>query len=339
MSVGLANTPSSQTDFIGVEVKIQKGMSLSQVATVLKEKNLIKSVFYFKLLAYIQGKSEKIQSGEYVFKQKLSSQEILNTLIRGQTRLYRVTFPEGYNIYEMAELLNQGQFLKKEDFIALCQNPQFVYEMLGERQLGLEGYLFPDTYYIPRPVKAKVLIQQMVQNFFKTYRRVVRQTLPGGDKGETLFADRNLNTNKQSPLLKLTRHELVILASIVEKETGLAQERDLIAGVFYNRLKKRMRLESDPTILYGMMQEKGGLIELNIRKKDILRKTPYNTYRLPRFPAGPIGNPGAGALKAVLKPATSPFLYFVSRNDGSHVFSKTYKEHKKAVNYYQKRRR
>ena len=322
-------------------IYIEKGMSLDQVAQLLKEKGLIKSGFYFKLLARIQGKSEQVKSGEYVFQKKLSSQEILNVLVRGQTRLYRVTFPEGYNMYEMANLLDKGQFLKKEAFIALCQNPDFVYEILGEQRLDLEGYLFPDTYYIPRSIRPKVLIQQMVQNFFKTYESINTEGLPHGvlQERQQVRHDGSHEKQRKGPVGTLSRHELVILASIVEKETGLSQERPLIAGVFYNRLKKGMRLESDPTILYGMMREKGGLVELNIRKKDILRKTPYNTYRIPRFPIGPIGNPGAGALKAVLEPAQSAFLYFVSRNDGSHVFSKNYKAHQKAVDRYQKRPR
>ena len=324
-----------------VLVQVEKGMSLDQVALLLKERGLITNIFYFKLLARVQRKSDKVQSGEYVFQKGLSSQQILNILVRGQTRLYHVTFPEGYNMYEMAELLDKGLFLKKEDFVSQAQDPDFVHKLLGEKRPDLEGYLFPDTYHIPRPVAPKALIRKMVQNFFKTYKNLNPKAFQ--KEKSALFAPLAHQSgpkaeHKKDPVL-LSRHELVILASIVEKETGLPEERTVIASVFYNRLRRGQRLESDPTILYGMMKEKGGLIELNIRKKDILRKTPYNTYRIGRFPAGPIGNPGAGALKAVLKPADSAFLYFVSRNDGSHVFSKSYAEHKKAVNRYQKRRR
>ena len=321
----------SNKEVKSISIKVERGMSLDQVALLLKAKGLIKNLFYFKLLARLQGKSEKVQSGEYVFQKGLSSQEILNILVRGQTQLYRVTFPEGYNLYEMAELLEKGRFLKKEQFISLCQNLGFVHKMLGERRSDLEGYLFPDTYHIPRPIPPKVLIQKMVKNFFNTYNSL-SQAYPLSHKSGP-------KAHHKKDKVLLNRHEQVILASIVEKETGLPEERALIASVFYNRLRRGMRLESDPTILYGMMREKGGLVELNIRKKDILRKTPYNTYRLAGFPAGPVGNPGSEALKAVLKPADSSFLYFVSRNDGSHVFSKTYAEHKKAVNRYQKRLR
>ena len=162
----------------------------------------------------------------------------------------------------------------------------------------------------------------MTGHFLKVYAQLNRKDRGPGAKG-----------------LFLSRHQAVILASIVEKETGQAGERALIASVFYNRLWKKMRLQSDPTILYGMMLEQKGIMPLNIRKKDILRKTPYNTYRVSGFPAGPISNPGKDSLRAVFAPARSAFLYFVSRNDGSHIFSTHYREHEKAVDRYQRKRR
>ncbi len=304
-----------------ITLHIRKGMSLDEVARLLKAKGLLRSVFYFKMWASLKGASKKIKSGEYVFKKNVSSREILATLVEGRVKLYPITFPEGYNIYEMALALEKKGFLKKKDFLSLSQNPEFVYELLKEKRPSLEGYLFPDTYHIPRPLDPKKLLYKMTKKFFTVYGEVSRKTVKTpGTRG-----------------IKLTRHEALILASIVEKETGATQEREKIASVFYNRLKKGMRLESDPTILYGMMWERGGLIPLNIRKKDILRKTPYNTYRISGFPAGPIGNPGEGALRAVFEPENSPFFYFVSRNDGTHVFSKTYQEHERAVDRFQRR--
>ncbi|MDE0119509.1 MAG: endolytic transglycosylase MltG [Bdellovibrionales bacterium] len=301
-------------------ILIEKGMSVSEVAKILKEAGLIKNIFYFKFLAWLSGKSTKIKSGEYAFKNNSSSWDILSTLVKGEVYLHPVTFPEGYNIYEIAKTLEEKNLLKRKDFISLCYDSDFIYQLLGEKQDSLEGYLFPDTYYVARPVNPRRLIRTMVEAFLLVYNK--------------LSQDGRLSAGSES--VRLSRHEAVILASIVEKETGQAQERSLIASVFYNRLRKKMRLESDPTILYGMMREAGDLIPLNIRRKDILRKTPYNTYRISRFPAGPISNPGEEALKAVFKPKKSDYLYFVSRNDGSHVFSKTYKEHKKAVDRYQR---
>ncbi len=303
-----------------VIVRIEKGMSLNAVAEKLKEAGLIYRGFYFKLLALWRGNSKEIQSGEYGFEKKTSIREILNVLVEGKVYLHSITFPEGYNLYEISEALQKKQLLKKEEFISLCHDPDFIYELLGENRKSLEGYLFPDTYHVPRPVAPRQLIRRMVQGFLQVYAEL-------SENGRLSAGSGNIHLN---------RHESVILASIVEKETGLPVERPLIASVFYNRLQKKMRLESDPTILYGMMKEAGGLIPLNIRRKDILKHTPYNTYRIKGFPAGPISNPGKHALQAVFKPKLSDFLYFVSRNDGSHVFSKTYKEHKKAVDFFQK---
>ena len=315
------SSPVGEEDREELVIQVEKGMSFQSIARLLKKKGLINSVFYFKVLAWFRGDSKKIKSGEYAFQKDTPHWEILNTLVEGKTRLHRITFYEGYNIYEMARALEEGNFLEKEKFISLCHDSDLIYELIKEKRNSLEGYLFPDTYHIPLPVDPEKLIRKMVQGFFKVYNEVSR----GGVK------------SAKAGSLRLTLHESVILASIVEKETGLAEERSLIASVFYNRLKKGMRLESDPTILYGMMKEAGDLVTLNIRKKNILRKTPYNTYRLSGFPAGPISNPGEESLRAVFKPDESSFLYFVSRNDGSHVFSKTYEEHKKAVDRYQRR--
>ena len=297
-------------------IKVKKGMSFHQVAELLKTAGLIDNIFYFKFLAWFRGEMTKIKSGEYAFEPGISNQSILNILVSGKIQLHKITFPEGYNIYEIARDLEKQNFLKAKDFLSVCHDSHFIEKLLGEKRNSLEGYLFPDTYYLPQPIDAKHLIKQMVKSFFTVYEQV------------------KIKNSKRK--IQLNRHETVILASIVEKETGLAKERALIASVFYNRLKKRMRLESDPTILYGMMKKAGGLVPLNIRKKDILQKTPYNTYRISALPKGPISNPGEKALKAVFEPELSDFLYFVSRNDGSHVFSKTYKEHKKNVEIYQK---
>ena len=294
-------------------IKIEKGRSFDQIAYALKKAKLLKSTTCFKAVAWWRKESSHIQAGEYLFPVHSTPLDILDILVKGKTRLYSITFPEGYNIYEIAYTLEEKGFLKQKDFISLSVEPRLINELIGEKIDSLEGYLFPDTYKISKPVSSKTLIKLMVNRFFAVYSRLSGQ-----------------------PPMNLSRHEVVTLASIVEKETGVPQERNLIAGVFYNRLKKNMRLESDPTILYGMMKEKGQLIELNIRKKDILRKTAYNTYRINGFPAGPISNPGAKSLQAVFTPQNNDFLYFVSRNDGTHVFSANFKAHQRAVNRYQK---
>ena len=299
-------------------IHIRKGMSLNQVAKEIKQLGILKSIWRFQLLAWWRRASMRIQSGEYELRIGSSPSEVLNILVNGNVRLHKVTFPEGYNLFEMADVLARGGFVEKERFIYFSHNKRWISGLGIGKVDSLEGYLFPDTYYISRPIRPEALIRQMVQRFSSVYNRLKRKHF---------FTDRPV---------PLTRHQLVILASIVEKETGAAKERPLIASVFFNRLKRGMRLESDPTILYGMLKETG-VMPVNIRKKDILRRTAYNTYKLSGWPAGPIANPGEAALRAVFAPAISPYLYFVSRNDGTHVFSKTYREHKRAVNRWQKK--
>ena len=314
----LFNIPAHSTTTRYRVIHVRKGMSLHHVTQELKQAGIIKSAWRFKLLAWWKRASMRIQFGEYEFHIGASYTEVLNILVNGKVRLHKVTFPEGYNLFEIAEVLSRGNFLNKKKFIELSTNKKWI-QSLGLGKLdSLEGYLFPDTYYIPRPILPSSMIRKMVERFSSIYIRL-----------------KGLYFLKPRPV-PLTRHQLVILASIVEKETSAEKERPLIASVFYNRLLRGMRLESDPTILYGMLKETG-IMPVNIRKKDILRKTAYNTYQIKKWPAGPIANPGEKALKAVLTPASSEYLYFVSRNNGTHVFSKNYKDHKKAVKHWQKK--
>ncbi len=308
----------AQEDSAEVLIQIEKGMSLGEVAQDLKKKGLIKSVLYLKFWAWLKNQSRSIKFGEYLLRRGHSEREILNILVSGKTRLYKITFPEGMHLFEMAQQLEKDHFLQAKDFIQWSQNPDWIQKLLGEKLPSLEGYLFPDTYHLSRPILAQTVIEKMVKNFLKVYSQIERQ--------------------QQNSNHFLTRQEIIILASIVEKETGIKEERDLISSVFHNRLRKKMRLESDPTILYGMMKKQGIFsLPKNIRRKDILEKTDYNTYRLKRFPAGPIGNPGKAALLAVFQAKKSPYLFFVSRGDGSHVFSETFSEHKKAVDKFQRK--
>lgn len=289
-----------------VVYEIQPGFSSKKIISDLKEKKLIR--FFFPYEWFYRWHT--LKAGEYSLFFNMSPYEIFNTLSKGDVLTYDVTFPEGMNMFEMANLLNSKNLILSKNFLKWSQNPQFVENLLGEKLESLEGYLYPNTYQVTRGMKAKVLLRLMVEEFLKVYNSL--------------------------PSSSLSRHQVVILASIVEKETGASSERKLISSVFHNRLKSGMRLESDPTILYGILRETGRMPR-NIRKKDILKKTAYNTYRLKKFPKGPIGNPGWASLQAVIKPEKTSFYFFVSRNDGTHVFSKNFKDHIKAVNIYQKK--
>lgn len=226
---------------------------------------------------------------------------VIDILVKGTPILNKVTIPEGKNLYEIAQIIDQTGITTKEEFIAAAKDPNFMQELKIPAERA-EGYLYPDTYQFPDSLAAKEIIRAMVRNF---------RTKTDG--------------------LELS-HNDVIFASMVEKETGAAWERPLIAGVFKNRLQKRMRLQSDPTTIYGIWEDFNG----NLKRSHLLETTPYNTYKIPALPAGPICNPGIEALNAALAPEKHDFLYFVSRNDGTHIFTKNYKDHLKAVEEYQK---
>lgn len=296
------------------EVRPQK--SFNSVALELQNLGLIKNAQIFSWYARLTGQRSKMKVGEYRFETKMRPQDVLAILTSGKSIEKPFTIPEGLNIYEIAEEYEKNGFGKQKDFLNLCKDKEFIFSVLGERLDSLEGYLYPETYQITKFTDTKSLLQAMTRRFFLVYKEL--ESIPTEST--------------------LTRHQKVTLASIVEKETGAPQERPTIASVFYNRLKLGMRLQTDPTIIYGIA-EMTGLIPNNIQKEDILKPTAYNTYVIAGLPPGPIANPGKQALLSVFKPAETKFLYFVSRNDGTHVFSETYAQHSGAVQKFQLDRR
>ena len=221
----------------------------------------------------------------------------------------RVTIPEGLTVVEIAGLIGSKTILDENDFLEKTKSPVLREELLGDDYLSFEGYLFPDTYTFTKDVTSEALIRMMVGRF-----RQVFDSLAGRDR------------------VNLSDKEIVTLASIVEKETGTYSERPLIAAVFHNRLKYGMKLESDPTVIYGMGANYNG----NITKRDLRTETEYNTYVISGLPPGPIASPGKESLTAVINPADVNYIYFVSKGDGSHQFSINYRDHQNAVNKYQR---
>ena len=293
--------------------EVQKGQSTHQIAKNLFEQGLIYRPEVFKLYSQWTGQSGQIRAGEYRLSASMRMSEILSTITEGKGISYPITFPEGINLYEIADILESKQIVKKVDFFKASRDQDLIQKLLGQKLLSFEGYFFPETYHFEKQTEASVVIETMVQRFLSVYRDVM--SIDGASS-------------------HLNRHDIVRLASIVEKETGLATERPRIASVFLNRLQKNMRLQSDPTIIYGILAKTGVLIK-NIKKKDITTKNPYNTYVIKGLPLEPIANPGRLAIHAVVFPEKTDDLYFVSRNDGSHYFSKTYTEHKEAVRKFQ----
>ena len=289
---------------------VKEGSSLKEVAEDLDKRGLITSKTLFVLWTRIKGYGKDIRAGEYSLSPTMPPVQLLEILRKGLIILHPVTIPEGFTRDQIADALAAKGLADKKRFLELTEDKALL-RQYGVSGPSLEGYLFPDTYYFSRGTPTLAVLDTMVKRFKQVVVPLMEKTQGKGMKFE----------------------ELVTLASIVEKETGRPEERPLIASVFLNRLRLGMRLESDPTVIYGI-ENFGG----DLKKKDLAQKTPYNTYVIYGLTPGPIANPGLESIKAVVDPARTDYLYFVSRNDGSHQFSKTLAEHHRAVEIYQKRK-
>ncbi len=262
-----------------------------------------------------------LQRGEFALTKNMPVPELVAALTEGHPIEYKFTIPEGQNIFQIADDLEEKGFAKKADFLAAARSPDIIQTLPGlvpghALPPSIEGYAYPDTYLLQKIYTAKEIAQIMVARFREVYR-----TLENDRKASGLF-----------PEFGFSVHQFITLASIVEKETGNAEERPLVASIFVNRLRKKMRLQTDPTIIYGIYLQNGGSWNGNITRRNLDDATnPYNSYHSAGLPPGPISNPGISALKATLKPAETEYLYFVSKGDGSHIFSKDYGAHAKAV--------
>ena len=286
---------------------VAPGMSFKAVAKRLEGERLVTSASRFTLYAKVVGEAAKTRVGEYAIPRNATPREVLQIITSGKSIEHPVTVAEGLNMYDVADVVERAGVGSRRDFLALCADPAFVRELLGETRPSLEGYLFPETYNVTKFTGLKGLIRAMVARFNDVYKQI---RLPQKSK--------------------LSKHEFVTLASIVEKETGAPEERPIIASVFYNRLALGMKLQTDPTVLYGIM-DRTHVPSKNITRADLVTDNRYNTYTRAGLPYGPISNPGKEALQATAKPAATEFLYFVSRNNGTHTFSREYGEHEKAV--------
>lgn len=300
----LLNSSYTETDKVFV---VKPGDTFGRVNQRLKDEGIIDNTRVFHYYAKYQDALTKLRAGSFTIPQGASMTQVLDTLVNGQPNLTSVTIPEGKNMYEIAKMMEAAGITKEEAFVEAVKDPNLLTN-LSVPGKTLEGYLFPETYRFAPNTPAPTVAKTMVD----------------------LFNRKTQDIDFTHPFLN--KHQVVILASMVEKETGAKVERPAIAGVFTNRLKKRMRLESDPTTIYGIWERYKG----NIKKSDLLEKTPYNTYKIPALPAGPIANPSLEAIKAVLNPAKHDYFFFVSKNDGTHVFTRNYKEHVKAVDAFQR---
>lgn len=305
----LNRVPSSVEFYKTIEVP--EGAPFGAVSNLLAKEELITNRFYFRLLGKWTQSEKKIKPGEYALHTAMRPMEILDYLVKGRILQHEAVIPEGATAKQIGGILEEARLVSAETFAKIIQDPALM-EELGIEGENLEGYLFPDTYQFPKRTPPAEIAKRLVTRFQTVYDESFR---------------------KQADRLGITQREVVTLASIVEEETSSPSERALISAVFHNRLKKKMRLQSDPTVIFALTDFKGRLT-----KKNLATRSPYNTYRFRGLPPGPISNPGKEALYAALYPANVDYLYFVSKNDGTHLFSKTLREHNNAVRKYQRRK-
>lgn len=291
-------------------VEFPKGTGTMEMARRLAKAGIIPTRWHL-LAARALRPGQRWQAGEYRFSKPASPWEIAGRLQRGDVYLVELRIPEGYNLFDIGSVVEQAGLGTSADFVSAARRPGMIRD-LAPQAPSLEGFLFPSTYHVPRKINAETLCRLFTDQFRKEWKAA------GGGNDNVLAT--------------------VALASLVEKETGVPEERTLVAGVYKQRLDKGMRLEADPTTIYAAMLE--GIWRGTIYKSDLQRLHPYNTYAVAGLPPGPIANPGRASLAAALRPKETEFLYFVAKGDGSggHNFSKTYAEHSRAVQAWRRGR-
>jgi UPF0755 protein len=301
----LNQSPSFMKDDVFI---IKESESLHLIAARLKKNNLIKNSFFFRLSGALMP-GYNFKSGKYKLKSGMSSFDILQIINLGKVMSEKVTIPEGYNIYEIAEKLDEAGITSGKEFLKYCRNPQFL-KTIGINSTTAEGYLFPDTYVFNEGLSAPEVIKVM----YKRFKKVI----------ESIGMSEIKKTG-------LSLEDVIKLASLIEEEAAVSSERKFISSVFHNRIKKNMRFDCDPTVRYAIKKFSGKLY-----LTDLKIDSPYNTYIYKGFPPTPISSPGKDSILAAIYPAGSSYLYFVARNDRTHYFSVSLKEHNSAVDKYRK---
>ena len=291
-----------------VFVDIPHGSSRWQIAGILREDDVIRNRLAFTLFSYWHFR-RPIQAGEYYFDQPVTTREVFWKMARGHVYVRTILVPEGWTSFEIAEEIQEQGICDREQFLAATHETSLISNIAPQAH-SLEGFLFPSTYEFTRHNSCEEVAKRMVENFkavWDSIKPADLQTLPGG----------------------LTPLQIVTLASLVERETPDREERPLVAGVFYNRLRKRVPLQCDPTVQYALALE--GQLVKDVKPKDLKVDSPYNTYTHTGLPPGPIANPGEASLRAALAPEVTDYLYFVANDKGGHFFAKTLAEHDRNV--------
>ncbi|HMA66892.1 MAG TPA: endolytic transglycosylase MltG [Desulfosalsimonadaceae bacterium] len=303
-----AHTPIRADSTQTATLTIHPGDSFQDVVSRLESAGIVQQPLRLKIIAQWKKRARSIQAGEYRISAQMTPLALLKTLSLGKVVLHRVTIPEGFTLAQIGARLEKKGLAGKQAFLDAAEDPGLT-EELGIPADTVEGYLFPDTYRFAKSAGPEKIIATMAAE--------MRENIPA-------------EWNKRAEELGLSMHQVLTLASIIEKETSAPRERPLISSVFHNRLDKDMRLETDPTVIYGIKDFDG-----NLTRADLNTRTPYNTYRIRGLPPGPIANPSRAAIHAALYPADTEYLYFVAKPDRTHHFSRTLAEHNKAVRKYQ----
>jgi UPF0755 protein len=291
-------------------VEVRRGQRTATILEQMQKAGVLRDQWVPLVYMKIFRRNDSLKAGVYQFEKALSAVDVVDKLVRGEVILKNITIREGLDRFAVARIFAAEGLGTEEEWNRVTGEADLIRDIAPDAD-SLEGYLFPDTYKFDPGTKADTIVKAMVSNFRKNWGNELATITTG-----------------------LTPHETVTLASIVETEARLPQERPVVASVYINRVRKRMLLGADPTVIYAM--KLAGRWNGNIRKDDLQMESPYNTYRTPGLPPGPIANPGLASLRAAAAPATTPYLYFVARNDGSHVFATSNAEHNRNVEQFQR---
>jgi UPF0755 protein len=305
-----------------VIVTVREGQTAQEVGDKLEDEGIIASGLLFRVVVALEGYDSRLVAGDYEFDKGMPTLEVIDRIRRGQTAPLVVTIREGVRAEEIADLMEEKEVVSAADFLeAITQWYEFAFLYTKPYWATLEGYLFPDTYFFNRNMTAEEVVQQILENFDQRFDSELRQ---------------------EAAAAGMSVHTVLTLASIVEREAQLPEERPIIADVFLRRLRRGMPLEADPTVQYALGNDPASVAEYGYWKQDLTQAdlevdSPYNTYRNTGLPPAPICNPGLDSIRAVLNPAQTNYLYFVARADGSHVFAETLEEHLRNIEQYQGR--
>jgi len=290
---------------------IPEGTTLREAAGMLLKNGLITSVESFVIVGKLLSLEHRVIPGEYAFNTRMLPLEIIDQIKAGRVIQYEITIPEGFTVVQIARLIEEKGLAQRDDFIKRASDPEFV-RSLGFESETLEGYLYPESYYFSKREGSEGILRALTKRFNAVYTP---------------------DLDRRAREIGMTQNEVITLASIIEKETSVDEERPVVSAVFHNRIRKNIPLQSDPTVIYALPHFDG-----NLTRRNLKIPSPYNTYHVKGLPPGPISNPGIASIMAALNPAPVNYLYFVSRNDGTHHFSNTLAEHNRAVQKYQRRR-